>query len=373
MSTPILGQATALRTLTRAMGTGRMHHAWIFHGPAGTGKFTAAMHLARLLLDPSVTQDRRAAFDPPDAAESEVASLIDAGTHPDLHVIRKEHAARSAQRELRDRKQTNIPLDLLRELMIGGGDFGGANAPPVFRTPLLGHGKVFIIDEADLLETEAQNAMLKTLEEPPERTWIILCVEQEERLLPTIRSRCQRIPFGPLPADAMQRWWQSSGLEVEPAERAWVDRFAAGSPGMARRAVEERLIDSWRELQPSLEAIERGRFDAALAGRMAEFVDGYAKSVVKQNENASKEAANRAGARLLAALLGAHVRERISERISERIMARADTPGDGVEPWLELVDALRGFDEALRANINMKHAIADLVAQWMLHAAGAKA
>lgn len=360
MNAPIVGQRAALHALVRALERGRMHHAWILHGPFGTGKFTTAMRLARLLLDPSTRSDQRRSFTPPES--SEVARLIDAGTHPDLHVIRKELAASSARRELRERKQTNIPLDLLREHLLGGGDSGASNAPPVYRTPLLGHGKVFIIDEADLLEVEAQNAMLKTLEEPPERTWIILCVEHEERLLPTIRSRCQRVAFGPLPREAMAEWFSRSGLEVSPSEREWIDGFAAGSPGMAALAVREKLFDAWSSIEPALAEMERDRFDPTLAERWAEFVDGYARRVVKENELASKEAANRSGLRLLSALLGAHVRARLGEC--------ADRHG-AAERWIRIADALREVDDGQRANLNLKHLLAHLSAQWALHAAGA--
>ncbi len=362
MTGPILGQAAAVGAITRALGRGRLHHAWILHGPFGTGKFTVAMRLARLLLDPQATPAQRAALEPP--ADTEVARLIDAGSHPDLHVIRKELAGSSRNRELRERKQTNIPLDLLREHLLGGGDGGGSVTPPVYRTPLLGHGKVFIIDEAELLETEAQNAMLKTLEEPPERTWILLCVEHEDRLLPTIRSRCQRVPFGPLPSAEMARWWERSGLQAGPDERRWIDRFAAGSPGMAALAVRERLAESWAQLAPSLTAMERGRFDAGLSERLAEFVDEYAKRVVKENELASKEAANRAGLRLLSGLLGSLVRERLIES--------ADRP-EALDRWLEAAESLRELDEAQRANLNLKHSLANLVAQWARRLSGAAA
>lgn len=353
MSGSILGQEPALRTIVRAMQRGRMHHAWIFHGPTGVGKFSVAMQMARLLLDPETTNASIDRFDPPRG--SAVAQLIDAGTHPDLHVIRKELAAASAQRELRDRKQTNLPLELLRERMLGGGE-RSSGAPPVYRTSMLGHGKVFIIDEAELLETEAQNAMLKTLEEPPERTWIILCTRQEDRLLPTIRSRCQCVSFGPLGPQAMEAWWTSSGLAPSQSDRAWIDGFAAGSPGLARVAVEQDLPSAWRDFAESLESMEKGRFDPALADRMAEFIDSYAKRVVKENEQASKEAANRAGATLLLMMLGSFLRRRLRD-------ATTREPG-AAEPWIELGERLRTVDDELRANLNLKHVVAHLVADW---------
>jgi len=108
----ILGQQRALAALGKALTSGHLHHAWILHGPMGVGKFRAAEAMARILLDPQSTAEQRARLEPPRGTP--VARMIDAGTHPDFHVIRKELAALSESRELRDRKQMNIPLDLLR-------------------------------------------------------------------------------------------------------------------------------------------------------------------------------------------------------------------------------------------------------------------
>ena len=104
----ILGQSRALRALGCALASGHVHHAWIFHGPAGVGKFRTAEEFARILLDPASTSINRERFQAP--RDTPCARLIDAGTHPDFHVIRKELAGISESRELRDRKQMNIPL-----------------------------------------------------------------------------------------------------------------------------------------------------------------------------------------------------------------------------------------------------------------------
>ncbi|MEY2794955.1 MAG: putative polymerase delta subunit, partial [Planctomycetota bacterium] len=168
---PVLfGQDAAVATLVTAMRSGHMHHAWILSGPAGVGKCTAALECARLLLDAEASDHDVAAFRAP--RESRVAELIDVAAHPDLHIISKERAEDSSIREVRERKQTNIPLDLLRELMLGGTVADGKNfESPVWKGAYLGHHKVFVIDEADLLDQYGQNALLKTLEEPPPGTY----------------------------------------------------------------------------------------------------------------------------------------------------------------------------------------------------------
>ena len=156
------------------------------------GKYTAALEAARVLLDPAARQAVRE-HDAGDATrliegggDSRIQNLIHAGTHPDLHIIRKEMAKFSDNRSLRDKKQLNIPIDLLRERVIGGKSGETYHDAAAYRTAQMGHGKVFIIDEAELLDQTGQNAMLKTLEEPPSDTWFFLITSQPDRLLPTI-------------------------------------------------------------------------------------------------------------------------------------------------------------------------------------------
>jgi len=120
--TEILGQSRALEILDHALRSGRFHHGWIFSGPRGVGKFTAAVQVARVLLDPELrARGLPAAADVESIQNprSTIQNLIDSGRHPDLHIIRKELAAYSDDRLLRERKQLNIPIDLLRERIIG--------------------------------------------------------------------------------------------------------------------------------------------------------------------------------------------------------------------------------------------------------------
>ncbi|MEY3272997.1 MAG: D-inositol 3-phosphate glycosyltransferase, partial [Pseudomonadota bacterium] len=265
---------------------------------------------ARLLLDPEATPAHVDAFKAP--RETRVAELIDVSSHPDLHVIRKERAEESSIKELRDRKQTNIPLDLLRELMIGGvvGD-GKSFDSPVWRSAYLGHHKVFIIDEAELLDPYGQNALLKTLEEPPPGTYMFLVTTQEERLLPTIRSRCQRVAFRTLDAQSMQAWFERFAVPAD--QRAWLAEFSDGAPGTAELAHRHGLRAWSDELLPRFAAVEAGKFDAGLADRLAELVGEFAERVVKENPKASKEAANRLGTRCALLTLGSRSRVQIAE------------------------------------------------------------
>jgi DNA polymerase-3 subunit delta' len=336
----LLGQGLAQRRLAQALGSGRPHHAWIVSGPMGVGKCTLAVRFAALLVDPDSTPECLRTFTP--QSDSRSAELLRQGTHPDVHLIRKELAATSADRELRDRKQLNIPIGLLHESRVS-------------HSSVLGAGKVFIIDEAELLDADGQNALLKTLEEPPPHTTIILVASHEDRLLPTIRSRCQRVPCGPLDPGSMQAWVDR---RLDPATPAldWVVGFAGGSPGLALEAIEHGL-HAWNEqLQAIVTDLERGAVGPAMAEAMSELVSAFAERVVKANPDASKDAANRKALGLLMAVLGRIVQERLHA---------ASTSGstDRVDALAACVDALIDAERSVSSNVNQKLVLANLVAQ----------
>jgi hypothetical protein len=378
----ILGQDRALGILQHALRSERFHHAWVFTGPRGVGKFTTAMELARILLDPE--QGPGAQIGSPRNGESRVQRLIDAGTHPDLHVIRKELALFSDNRLLRERKLMNIPLDLLRERVIGGRSGETMHEAAAYRTAALGHGKVFIIDEADLLRDEAQNAMLKTLEEPPAQTYFFLITSLPDHLLPTVRSRCQMVPFGRLDERAMQQWWKqheataSTGAQnpkageaidakpPSPAAIKWALNFAEGAPGMTMLALEYGFHDWQMSLDPMLRDIDRGVFPAAMGDLLGRLVEDFAVTWVRRHgeKQTSKDAANKDGARHVFALLGSHARNRLAA-------ASAAGDDDVAERWAAAIDLQRETEEQIGFNVNQKLAMDNLVAQWTAALSGA--
>lgn len=350
----LLGQDRAVQTLAKALGSGHFPHAWIFYGPAGTGKCTTAMRVAGVIADPLSEDAQRFACAP--KRDTHSAKLLRAGTHPDVRVIRAELASSSADRELRDRKQLNIPVGLLREHMIGGLDSGGGRLDaPVYRSSALGGGKVFIIDGADGLEADGQNVLLKTLEEPPLGTVIILVTKSLDRLLPTIRSRCQSVAFFPLAPELMGRWLDKNLGEVSGASRAFVESFAAGSPGAAVTAVELGLQAWHAELVPMIDRLARGKCPLEMAQRMHELASEVAETAIKRNENASKEAANRTAMGLLFAVIGSEV--------GRRLHANARNP-QALAYWSKVPALIAASETNLRANVNQKLALADFVAQW---------
>jgi DNA polymerase-3 subunit delta' len=157
--------------LQRSLQRGRLAHAYLFAGPSGSGKEAVARTLAKALN--CVEQDH----DSCDRCDS--CRRVDAGAHPDVYWVRSESKSR------------RIQVEQMREFM-----------KSVNLRSSMGGVKVGIVVDAECMGEEASNAFLKTLEEPPAQTVIILLTADPQRLLPTILSRCLRISFGPIAAVA---------------------------------------------------------------------------------------------------------------------------------------------------------------------------
>ncbi|MBL0922236.1 MAG: hypothetical protein IBJ10_08930 [Phycisphaerales bacterium] len=333
----ILGQERAVGVLRRALGSGRLHHAWIFHGPAGVGKRTTAEAFAALLLDPTAAPNLAGELqvDPGSAAQR----LLSAGSHPDLHVVNKELAEFSRDDGTRRGKQRSIPIEVVREFLIepatrsAGDGAAGARAR-----------RVFIVDEAHLMQGPSANAALKILEEPPAGVVFILITDDESALLPTIRSRCQRVAFTPLDGAAMRAWMQASGLQLDPAQEAWLLEFADGSPGRVATALETGLYEWAGVVEPMLAQFERGRSPEALGQTISSLVDAWAKAEVEKKDNASKDIANKAGADHMFNLLANWARR--------RLRAAAERGAD-TGPAAAAVDAIDDAQRRLETNVNM--------------------
>jgi DNA polymerase III subunit delta' len=323
----VLGQDDAIASLDTALASGRLHHAWIFHGPVGVGKFTTAMSFAAIALDPSSTPDLAGKFRPD--PDSPTQARLAGGADPDLHIITKELARFSRDARVRDQKQRNIPLEVVKEFVIEpAGLKGSAHASLA--------SKVFIIDEAQLLAREGQNALLKTLEEPPPGTLIILVTSASDRLLPTIRSRCSHVLFSSLADDAMQAWLQSSGLDVPESSLAWLLNFASGSPGQARLAIDTGL-DRWREaLDPMLDSLIAGRHPIVLGPVIDDLIKEWSEGYVSSNKNASKDAANKAAATLAVHFIASHLRPLLRDPASAVWAASAIEQLDECHRLIEL-------------------------------------
>ncbi|MGQ5427495.1 DNA polymerase III subunit gamma/tau, partial [Thermophilibacter sp. ZX-H3] len=168
----VVGQGHVVETLKRAVLEGRTSHAYLFCGPRGTGKTTMARILAKALMC-----ERGPAALPDGTCEQ--CQLIASGEHPD--VIELDAASRTG-------------VDNVREEIISR----------VSYAPTRGRCKVYIIDEVHMLTTAAFNALLKTLEEPPEHVVFIMCTTDPQKILATILSRVQRFDFHAIGNEEMQ-------------------------------------------------------------------------------------------------------------------------------------------------------------------------
>ena len=226
------GHEQQVAFLRRAWERGRLAHAYFFSGPEGVGKLAVARALA-LGLHCETTP-----FDACGACAS--CRTIAAGTHPDVRVL-----AGPAD----DRR--DIAIDQVRELQRELG----------FRSLSTGP-KVGIVNDAQLLTVQAQNALLKTLEEPSGATVLVLVGLHGAALVPTILSRCQRVAFGPLPAPAVVAILRRQGWDE--ADAAAVAAYAEGSPGRALALDRELFGTRRRALLERLSTL-RGADAAALA------------------------------------------------------------------------------------------------------------
>ncbi len=206
----------------------RLPHALLLSGPAGVGKHDFAQTLANLLLCHQPTADG-----PCNHCHS--CELRIAGHHPDLFLVSPEAEGKPIKVD-----QVRLLIDHLHSTAQQGGY------------------RVVIMEPAEALNTSSANALLKILEEPGEKTLLILVCHQPGQLMPTIRSRCQRIDFA-APSHAEATAWLSDtlGLDAERADQLL--RLSHGAPLKARRLYEGNLLEQRKKLMSGLADLLRGR------------------------------------------------------------------------------------------------------------------
>lgn len=214
---PLHGHRDAITAISEAARSDRLHHAWLIAGPQGIGKATfadaAALWLLARAAGPSFADN---GLEVP--ADHRVASLINAGSHPDFK--RLARLAKDKSEEL----ARSITVDQVRGLQ------------PLFATtPSLSPRRVVVIDAIDDMERNAANALLKNLEEPPASTVFLLVSHAPGRLLPTIRSRCRLLRLAPLGPVDTRAVLAEALPDAEPLELDDLARIAKGAPGDAIR------------------------------------------------------------------------------------------------------------------------------------------
>ncbi|CAM3793284.1 DNA polymerase III subunit delta' [Litorimonas haliclonae] len=253
----LLGHADAERKFIEAKDSGRLHHAWLITGPPGVGKATIAYRMARSLLGGESLMEGSLNIPSSDP----VAQRVQARGHGNLFVVN-----RPWDKKTKKFKQ-DIPVDAIRSI---GGFLQGTAAEDKER-------RVVIIDTADDLNSNAENALLKMLEEPPKRTVMILLSSSPGRLLPTIRSRCLSVALKPVPRGDIKNWLKKQG-DASPDLIQACAVLSRGGPGKA-----VALAQNAKEVLMPLK-----RFLASLAGGQDSIDMSIAKSLAPQNSAVSR-------------------------------------------------------------------------------------
>jgi DNA polymerase-3 subunit delta' len=215
---PIWGHAAQTTQLAQAVEFGRVRHAYLFAGPDGVGKTAVAQVFAQALncstpLAPGVS-----------CGTCLACRKIARGTHPDVQTF--SLASQELMAERKSGKNTSLTIETVRDLC----------AATVLR-PMEGRWRVILVEDAESFQAVAQEALLKTLEEPPQFMVLILLANDAEILLPTIRSRCQIVELRSVSPAVIVNGLIESGVSAAEADR--IAALSAGRPGWARRAVKD--------------------------------------------------------------------------------------------------------------------------------------
>jgi len=239
------GHQEAWREWRAALSGPRMHHGWLLAGKRGIGKLDFALAAAReLVAEPGVPQPK--------------------GDHPDIVVLTNLPANADEEKKKAEGKpwqaRRNIAVDQIREMQ-----------HRLTTRPTLGGRRAIIVSPADDLEKGAANALLKSLEEPPQGTFFLLVTHRPGRLLPTIRSRCRLLRFAEAPESEVAAFLAREAPQADAETRAAAVSVAGGSPQAALEFVEQELAPLHRLMRRILEEGDAGfELRGALAEEMGQ-------------------------------------------------------------------------------------------------------
>lgn len=313
----LIGHEEAERALLDAVASGRLPHAWLICGPPGIGKATLAYRFARFLLAGGARQEA-GLFGAPEAPDSlhvpessPVFARIAAGGHGDLMVLERRFDER------RERLKAEIPVEEVR------GVVGFLRL-----TAAEGGWRIVLVDGVERLNASGQNAILKILEEPPDRAVLLLVSDSPGALLPTIRSRTRRLALTALPDQAVAELLARHRPDLDAIARAAIAAYAGGSIGRALSFAEAQGLDLQRDLVTLL---------AALPNLETPAMHGFADRLGRKGAEGGFETA----ASLLVWLLERVVRTAAGDRPgagsadADALVARL-AAGRSLDRWLEV-------------------------------------
>ncbi len=335
-------QPHARRLIQRAIRRGRLPHAYIFHGPDGVGKESFARGFAQLVLCAQSVERTSDGVDAKPIGDGcgacDDCRMVVAETHPDLHIVYRQLNREHPDADVRKRKGLDLGVDVLRHFVI----------EKVGLTPMRNRAKVFLLREADTMTAQAQNALLKTLEEPPGRTFLILLAVSLNELLPTTLSRCQVIRFDALPTGFIRDKLFSLRPNLSNAQVLWCAAHADGSLGRAVECADDELFFLHERVVKLLDRPDRFRPVA-----FVELVTGESKTAGerfrKRDPDITETEATRRGLGVVFRL--------VSDRFAEFLRHNADGSNKNWMPN-ECIAAIHRIAEAerqlgLNANVQL--------------------
>lgn len=298
----LVGHDEAMREIKTAFASGRMHHAWLLTGIEGIGKATLAKHIAGFVL-------------------AGAEKLVAAETHPDMLIIRRPTDDKTGE------QKNIIPVDEALKV-----------STFLRKTATHGGWRVVIIDDAHALNRNAQNAILKIIEEPPPRTLILITVTTPGALLPTIRSRCRVLPLAPLEPAHMHTILHTSAPQLSTDDAKALIDLSGGSIGFALKILRSEVLPLYRETLAILDGLPQ--LDVA---RLHKLADQIARKADAESFD------------VLTALLTDRLRRAVHDEATA-------TPVGRVDLALQLWDKTRAtFAVADRAHLDRKLAFINAV------------